>query len=249
MEIHLLLIIGILFLCISILYSTVGHGGASGYIATMALLALPLDLIRPTALTLNIFVAGLATARFASAGYLSLKSAIPFVAISVPLAFVGGSISLPEHIYRPVLGILLIISAFMITLRIISDHQAMDVGMKKLPVGFGLCAGGIIGFLSGLTGIGGGIFLSPLLILSRWMSLRQTSAIAAIFILLNSTAGLIGSFSNTSPPPKETLIWALIVLLGAWIGTSLGTRLLPTIALAGILVIALLAAGIKFLYI
>ena len=194
MDTQQVALIAALFFLISTLYSSVGHGGASGYIAVMALLGLPTDMIRPVALTLNIVVAGLAAIRFSRAGHSDWKAALPLVATSVPLAFLGGTVTLPTDIYRPLLGVLLLISAAYLVWQSVSNIRVFELTKPRVPLAGGLSVGGVIGFISGVSGIGGGVILSPLMLTLKWANVRQTSAIAALFIVVNSSSGLAGKY-------------------------------------------------------
>lgn len=247
MDTETVALVAALFFLVSILYSSVGHGGASGYIVVMGLIGLPTDMIRPVALALNIVVAGLGAIRFARAGHFDWKAALPFVATSIPLAFLGGTIVLPTNIYRPLLGMLLLISAAHLVWRSIGNVSSFDMDSPRVPTVGGLSAGGLIGFVSGLSGIGGGVILSPLVIIMRWASLQQTSAIAAFFIAVNSSAGLLGNLISVQQVPTVLPIWIGAVLVGAWIGSGLGAWRLSPRYLIWLLAVALLIAGTKFL--
>lgn len=230
----------------AILYSSVGHGGASGYIAIMALFSLPPDVIRPIALSLNVVVAGFATWRFSRAGYVDWRSAIPVILASMPLAFIGGSIELPSSVYRPLLGTLLMLSAVYMVWSVTRSPEFYDDAKRRLPLTGSVAAGGTIGLFSGLSGIGGGVLLSPLFVISGWAGARQTAGIAAVFILSNSLAGLAGNLTNVNSIPTQLLPWALLVFVGSIVGTGLGVRSLPVKPLVFILAAAVLISGLKF---
>ena len=241
------LIIGIVLALIALLYSSVGHGGASGYIAVLALFGTAPELIRPVALSLNIIVAGLATWRFSRAGYVDWRAAVPIVIASMPLAFLGGGIALPPHLYRPLLGGLLVLSAFYLVWRSLQASDAFVTARRKVPVAGSMAAGAGIGFVSGLSGIGGGVLLSPFFLISGWAGARQTAGIAAVFILANSVAGLAGNIVAVRALPGELVVWAGLVLAGSIVGTGLGVRHLPVKPLVWLLAIAVLISGLKFL--
>ena len=249
MDVQTVAIITALFFLVSALYSSVGHGGASGYIAVMGLIGVPTEIIRPVALALNIVVAGLTSIRFAIAGHFDWKAALPLVATSIPLAFFGGTIVLPTDIYRPFLGVLMFISAAYLIWQSLNNLSIFDREKPEVPLAGGLSAGGVIGFVSGLSGIGGGVILSPLLLITKWASVRQTSAMAAFFILVNSSAGLAGNIVSVQQIPSVLPIWAGSVLLGAWIGSGLGARGLSPRILIWLLAAALIIAGAKFILI
>lgn len=220
------------------LYSSVGHAGASAYIALMALFGIPAATMRPTALTLNVIVASLASTRYLRAGLFRWRVLWPFLVTAVPMAFVGGTISLPSDIYRPLVGVVLWLSA----LRLFWPKQLKaEIEPRDPPIVLGLLAGAGIGLLSGLTGTGGGIFLSPILLFMRWSPVKPTSGVAALFILANSIAGLAGNISAVQNLPAQLPLYAGAALAGGVLGTTLGIRLnaaILTRALGVVLVIA-----------
>ncbi|MDH5255049.1 MAG: sulfite exporter TauE/SafE family protein, partial [Gammaproteobacteria bacterium] len=177
---------------IAVLYSSVGHAGASGYIAVMSLLSVAPAEIKPIALALNILVASIGTFQFWRAGHFSWPLFWPFALLSVPLAFVGGYLNLPTNIFKVLVGIVLLISAIQFLVRPPAESEP-----RQPPRLVALGAGSLLGLLSGLTGTGGGIFLTPLLIFMRWARTRTAAAVSAPFILLNSVSGLAGNFSAT----------------------------------------------------
>jgi hypothetical protein len=247
LDVRLILLVAIFFFALAALYSSVGHGGASGYLAVMALFEVPMELMRPVALSLNILVASLTMCRFYKSGYLSWSDIWPLVLLSIPCAFVGGSISLSTDIYRPILGVLLLASAVYLFWDSIVDAERFSNGKPEVPRFSALGVGGTIGMLSGLTGIGGGVILSPTLLLLRWTNVRRTSAIAASFILVNSTAGLAGNVVSLQHLPIVIPVWAAAVLLGGYIGSKMGSQLLAPKILVRLLTLALVVAGLKFL--
>lgn len=206
----------------AMLYSSVGHAGASSYIAIMALFSVSPAIMRPTALSLNILVAALASWRYWGAGYFRWRVLWPFAAGALPFAFIGGAIQLPGAYYRPIVGVVLLISAarFLWPQPI---HPAAD--LDDPPIWLGILLGALIGLLSGLTGTGGGIFLSPLLLLIGWADMRTTSGVAAMFILGNSIAGLFGNVAVVRLLPPELPLYAAAVIAGGLLGTTFGTRL------------------------
>ncbi|WP_298362349.1 sulfite exporter TauE/SafE family protein [uncultured Litoreibacter sp.] len=246
MELFDVILIGIVLGILAVLYSSVGHGGASGYIAIMALFSLSPEVIRPIALSLNVIVAGFATLRFTRAGYVDWRSAIPIIAASMPLAFIGGSMELPGNVYRPLLGGLLVFSAAYMLWSVTRSPQAYDSAKRNLPMIGSVSAGGTIGLFSGLSGIGGGVLLSPLFVIAGWAGARQTAGIAAVFILFNSLAGLAGNLANLNVVPTQLLPWALLVFFGSVVGTGLGVRSFPVKPLIVILAAAVLISGLKF---
>lgn len=226
------------------LYSAVGHAGASGYLAAMALFGLAPAEMKPAALSLNVLVGALATWRYTRAGFFSRALFVPLALAAVPCAFLGGFLTLPDDIYRPVVGAVLLFAAW----RMFADAPVADRGeARPAPLPALLFAGAAIGLLSGLTGVGGGIFLSPLLLFFRWGRTREVSGVAAAFILLNSLAGLAGALSKSPALPEGLPWWALAALLGGLLGTELGTRRLGVVALRRVLALVLVVAGGKMI--
>jgi uncharacterized membrane protein YfcA len=225
------------------LYSSVGHAGASAYIALMALFGVPAAVMRPTALVLNIIVASFASARFIHAGLFRWRTVWPFLIGALPMAFLGGSIHLPGEVYRPLVGVILWLSAARLLwpreLRVVREWQDPPL-LLAIPAGAG------IGLLAGLTGTGGGIFLSPLLLFLGWSEPRQAAGAAAVFILLNSIAGLLGNLGSIDQLPAQLPLFALAALLGALIGTTLAIRL-PVKQLLRALGLVLIVAGAKMI--
>ena len=219
-----------------------GHAGASGYLAAMALFGVAPEVMKPTALVLNVLVASIASFKFRRAGHFSWATFWPFAATSVPFAFVGGAIALPVTVYRPLLGAVLLYSAARFTFGFRGTDQT-----RPIPLWAALAVGAVIGLLSGLTGVGGGIFLSPVLLLLRWAPIRTTAAVSAHFILANSAAGLAGHLSSVGQVHPMVLVWAVIAGIGGWIGSELGSRRLPPAILRGLLAVVLLIAGLKLI--
>lgn len=247
MDVQTLLMLALAFALVAALYSSVGHAGASGYLAVMALLGVVPEVMRPTALVLNLVVATLGTYRYSRAGWTSWKALLPLLAGSIPLAFIGGSVRLPVAGYRALLGGVLLVSAAVLAWRAYSRGDPADDGPIRLPFAAALGIGAAIGMLSGLTGTGGGIFLSPLLLLAGWASPRRTSGIAAPFILFNSAAGLAGLGWSAAHFPAELPWLAIAVLAGGFAGTQLGAHRLPARALQALLALVLTIAGTKLL--
>lgn len=208
-------------LVISFLYSTVGHAGASGYIAVMSLLGLTAEFIKPAALVLNILVASIASVQFYRAGHFQWRIFWPYALLSIPCAFLGGYMNVPNHALTIVLGIVLLLSAILLVVKIKADDEA-----AQPSYGVSMAVGAGLGFMAGMTGTGGGIFLTPTLILLRWARTKTASATSALFILVNSTAGLLGVVSDMRPlPPVNTLVPLLVtVIIGGASGSYLGSR-------------------------
>ena len=229
-------------LVISFLYSSVGHAGASGYIAVMGLAGLSVAVIKPTALTLNIIVACLSTLQFYRAGYFRWRLFLPFAALSIPCAYLGGYLNLPARAFKVVVGVVLILSAVRFLMRQKPEGEATQPSVAvSLPVGAGL------GFLAGITGTGGGIFLTPLLLLMKWARTKVASATSAMFILVNSVSGLAGNFSSTRNLPAFVLPMAAMVLAGGSLGSYLGSRRFSPETIKKCLAVVLFIAGFKLL--
>jgi uncharacterized membrane protein YfcA len=245
MDSSTLVWIALLMALAAALYSTVGHGGASAYLAIMALFAIAPETMRPTALALNLVVAGLGAWRYGRAGQVDWRLLAAFVVTAAPAAFIGGGIAVPPEVYRPLVGVLLWVAAirlFWQPVRLAEREPRSPSLAVALPVGAGL------GLLAGLTGTGGGIFLSPLIILFGWADARKTSGIAAGFILINSAAGLAGNFASVRALPSS-LPWLVVaVAAGALVGTWLGSARLPKPQLLQGLGVVLVIAGAKLLF-
>jgi uncharacterized membrane protein YfcA len=245
---HDIALIGIYFFFIALLYSTVGHAGASGYLATMAMLSFSPAVMKPTALALNIIVALVTTIRFARAGYFSWRLFWPFALASVPMAYLGGGMHVDTTIYKILVGIALVFAAFHLILR--SKVAPDEPGRSTYPgIGASLAVGGGLGFLSGLTGVGGGIFLSPVLIILHWAGLRRTAAVAAAFILLNSISGLAGYLQKGGSFPDHIAFWSVAVISGGYIGSTLGATKFNSPVLRILLGVMLVMAGFKLAFI
>lgn len=237
-------ILAVLVFLVSALYASVGNAGASGDIAAMGLLGVPAASMKPIALILNLFVASIATYRFYRSGYFSWRLFWPFALTSVPAAFLGGRISLPGHIYRPVVGVILLFAAYRL---VRSAIQSPAESTTRVPLVAGLLWGAGIGLLSGLTGVGGGIFLSPLLLLAGWAEARQAAAVSAAFILVNSIAGLAGNLSAVHQVPVLVLWLIPAAALGGFAGSWFGSRRLNPATLRLLLAAVLVAAAIKMI--
>ncbi len=235
---------------VAVLYSSVGHAGASGYLAVLALSGLSPDAMKPTALVLNLVVATIGVIQFTRAGHFAWRTLWPFAVGSIPAAFLGGAMRLPFGSYRALVGMVLLASAVRLFWTASAVDAAKEAAMDRaapplaaaLPVGVGL------GFLSGLTGVGGGIFLSPLLLLLGWASARRTAATSVWFILVNSASGLLGHLSSVARVPGEVALWAPVVLVGGAVGSTLGSRRLPGVVIRRLLAAVLVVGGWKLLF-
>ena len=226
----------------AVLYSSVGHGGASAYLAVMALFGVPAAVMKPTALVMNLGVAGLGTFRFAAASLVPWRLLLPICAGSVPAAYLGGLVKLPTQSHRILLGAVLLFAAVRLAMR--QRHHVL----RPRPPALVLAGIGIFfGFLAGVTGVGGGIFLSPLLILARWEEPRRTAGASAVFILVNSAAGLAGHLAAGGNVPAMALPLTAVALVGGLVGSWLGARRLVPIAIRRVLAAVLVVAGGKLL--
>jgi uncharacterized membrane protein YfcA len=243
MEESLILVLTAAVFLVALLYSSVGHAGASGYIAVMSLLNLAPAEIKPIALALNILVATIGSWQFWRAGHFSWKLFWPFAILAVPFAFVGGYLNLPTRAFKVVVGIVLLVSAVQFLVRPPAEG---DPRPPAKPLALGVGAG--LGLLSGLTGTGGGIFLTPLLIFMRWARTKTASATSALFILLNSMAGLLGNVSATQTFPKFGLSLLAAAGVGGLIGSHLGSRRLEPTVIKRLLAVVLVIAGLKLIF-
>jgi len=230
------------FLVVALLYSSVGHAGASGYIAVMSLLSLAPETIKPTALALNILVASVTALQFWRAGHFRRELFWPFALPAVPMAYLGGSLALPARVFSVLLGAVLLYSAWRFMFEPAAAKQARPL---RRPAA--LASGAGIGLLSGLTGTGGGIFLTPLLLVMGWAQPKNAAAVSALFILMNSASGLAGNFASTRRLPSEIGVLLLVVLAGGLAGSWLGARRLPAQGIKRLLAVVLVVAGLKLL--
>jgi uncharacterized membrane protein YfcA len=229
----------------AILYTSVGHAGASIYIAIMTLFNIPSSVIKPTALVLNIFIASFTSWRFIRKGFFDFKVLLPIALSAIPFAFLGGYINAPSHIYKSIVGIILLMSAISLVTNL---SNKIDKNLKKPPFLLAMLIGSCIGFLAGLTGTGGGIFLSPLILFLGWSSAKTTSGITALFILINSSFGLLGNYSSVQNLPDQLPLFIGGTLVGALIGTTLGIRFYSADTIKKILALVLVIAGFKLLF-
>lgn len=230
-------------LLIAFLYSSVGHAGASGYIAVMSLLSVAPEVIRPTALVLNILVATIASWQFYRGGHFSWRLFWPFAITAVPFAYVGGYVALPAEVLKRLIGTVLLVSAVWLVVR-----PPEDVVQRSPSRSVALVLGGALGLLAGLTGTGGGIFLTPVLILAGWARARTAGAVSAVFILVNSISGLLGNVNATSAFPLPALVLAGVAVVGGTAGSYLGSHRLPHTTIKRLLAVVLLIAGGKLLF-
>jgi len=228
---------------VALLYSSVGHAGASGYIAVMTLCGLGVEVIRPTALTLNILVAAIGFIQWWRGGHFVWSLFWPFALLSVPAAFLGGWLHVPADQLEKLIGLVLWFSAWRLLYR---KEDPPDIKRPRRPTAIASGAG--IGFLSGLTGTGGGIFLTPLMLFCRWAKVKEVAAVSALFILLNSSSGLAGYVQSGSELPDFAWPLAVVVAIGGLIGARLGSRHLPARGIAMLLALVLVIAGTKLVF-
>ena len=240
METQIFTIVAIFF--VAILYSSVGHGGASGYLAVMAFLAVAPEVTRPTALVLNLFVALIGTVQFYRAGHFSWRLFWPFAITSVPSAFIGGMIKLPTNVYKIVLGLALLIAAFRLAWNFSSKAET------ELPrIWLAMALGAFIGLLSGLAGVGGGVFLTPVLLLMNWSETKTAAGVSALFIFVNSSAALAGNYEQVSVLPTAAWFWIVAAVIGGIIGSTLGAKRFDSLTLRRVLATVLLVAAVKLI--
>lgn len=239
---ELLVVLTLGVLVVSFLYSSVGHAGASGYIAVMTLLGLAPATVKPTALALNILVASIGSFQFWKAGHFSWKLFWPFALLSVPMAWVGGYVSLPTRVFHMLIAVVLLYSAARFFMK---PPPETEPTAPPVPVAIGI--GGGIGLLSGLTGTGGGIFLTPVILFMHWARTKATAATSSLFILVNSISGLLGNVTSTGQFPSFALVLLAAVALGGSVGSYYGARRFDPAVIKRLLAVVLLIAGSKLL--
>lgn len=228
----------------AILYTSVGHAGASIYIAIMSMFGLPVTTIKPTALSLNIIVSSYTSYQFIKAKFYDIKLAIPLLIGAIPAAFIGGYINLPSVIYKPIVGVMLLYSAY----RFITVKKEDEKPTVQYKIFYAVITGIIIGFLAGLTGTGGGIFLSPLIIFAGWTTTKGASGTVAIFIFFNSLFGLMGNITSLAAIPPTLALYGGAALFGGIIGSRIGIHYFQHTAIKRTLGLVLLIAGLKLIF-
>jgi uncharacterized membrane protein YfcA len=236
-------LLAVAILVVAFLYSCVGHAGASGYIAVMTLFGLAAPDIKVAALVLNILVACIGSWQFWRAGHFSWRLFWPFAVLAVPMAFVGGYVNLPTHVFKVLVGVVLLASAVRFLVRPAEDTVTRE---PTRPVA--MAAGAGLGLLAGLTGTGGGIFLTPLLLFNRWARTKTAAAVSALFILVNSISGLLGNLSSTKRYPAFALVLAVAAVAGGTAGSYFGSRRFDHVLIKRLLAVVLLIAGVKLIF-
>lgn len=229
---------------VSFLYASVGHGGASGYLALMALFTFTPESMKPTALLLNIFVAGISFYYYYKAGFFNKKLFLYFAISSIPLAFLGGTLEVDASVYKKILAVLLIFAI----LKMLNVFGKESGSIKQVKLWQGLFVGGVIGFFSGLIGIGGGIILSPIILLLHWGKMKEAAAVSALFIWVNSASGLIGQLYSGVVLEKESFLLVGIAIFGGILGGYYGSKKINNKHLRYILSFVLIIACAKLLF-
>ena len=235
----------ILLFIVAFLYASVGHGGASGYLALMALFSFTPDVMKPTALMLNLFVSLTSFIQYYRGGHFKLNLFLPFAAASIPMSFIGGSITLHDALYKQVLGVLLLIPVA----RFIFLQNESSKSLQEGNVAIALIIGALIGLLSGMIGIGGGIILSPVLLMLRWSDMKQTAAVSALFIFVNSLAGLAGQFSKGLHFTSDMYLYVVVAFIGGIAGAYIGAKKISNLYLQYLLAVVLFIASVKLLFV
>ena len=237
-----------LFYCllfvIAFLYASVGHGGASGYLALMAIFSVAPEVMKPTALLLNLFVSSVSFVQFYRGGHFKWKIFLPLAIASVPMAFLGGLVTVDGRMYKNILGLLLLIPI----VRFLFFANIKVEEMKKSNVALSVLIGAVIGFLSGLIGIGGGIILSPVLLLLKWTDQKQTAAISAAFIFVNSLSGLFGQLTKGIHFSTDMYAYVAIAFAAGLCGAYFGSLKFKQTILKNTLALVLMLAAYKLLF-
>lgn len=242
-EQNLIWLFMLLLFIVAFLYASVGHGGASGYLALMAIFSFNPSIMKSSALLLNIFVSFISFYQYYKGGHFKWKLLFPFIITSVPASFLGAYITLDESVYKKILGVLLIFPILRLLGIIGKDTETI----KQVNLIWALMIGAIIGLLSGMIGIGGGIILSPVILLLHWGNMKQTAAASALFIFVNSIAGFTGLISKGTIIDSHIFVWVLIAMTGGIAGAYFGRKQFSNIVLKRILSVVLVIASIKLL--
>lgn len=239
-----LLLLLLLLSLVAFLYSSVGHGGASGYLAIMAIMGVAPAMMKSSALVMNLAVSLFSFIGFYRAGHFRLKLFLPFALASIPMAFLGGTMTLSDSIYKKILAVCILFSI----VRLIYQFDA-DENKRPIPIWAGVLSGGLIGLLSGMIGIGGGIILSPLMLLMRWANLKETAAVSALFIFVNSLSGLYGQLQKGGINLPENMQWAVLAtIIGGLAGSYFGSQKFNVPTLKRLLALGLVIACLKLIF-
>lgn len=229
---------------VAFLYASVGHGGASGYLALMALFSIAPETMKPTALLLNLFVAGIAFYHYYKAGYFKMKLFLAFAITSIPAAFIGGLVELEADIYKKILAVLLIFAI----LKMLPIFNREPEETKDVKLFTGLIVGAVIGFFSGLIGIGGGIILTPLILLLHWGNMKEAAAVSALFIWVNSASGLTGQLISGTELSSQSFMMVLVAIIGGFLGSYYGSKKFNNQLLRYLLALVLSIASFKLFF-
>ena len=239
-----LLLLLLLLSLVAFLYSSVGHGGASGYLAIMAIMGVAPAMIKSSALVMNLAVSLFSFIGFYRAGHFRLKLFLPFALASIPMAFVGGTMTLSDSIYKKILAVCILFSIVRLIYKFDTDENN-----RSIPIWAGVLSGGLIGLLSGMIGIGGGIILSPLMLLMRWANLKETAAVSALFIFVNSLSGLYGQLQKGGINLPENMQWAVLAtIIGGLAGSYFGSQKFNVPTLKKLLAVGLVIACLKLIF-
>jgi uncharacterized membrane protein YfcA len=238
------ILLPILLFLVAMLYSSVGHGGASGYLAVMSFFDLSTQEMKSSALLMNVLVSFISFYGFYKMNFFRWNKFWPFAISSIPAAYLGGSMSLNDAIYKKILGICLLFAV----LRMLIQYANNEEHISPIKIQWALLIGSCIGFVSGLIGIGGGILLSPILLLLRWATIKETAAISALFKCVNSLSGFVGMVNKQGVIlSNQLIIYITVALLGGMLGTYLGTKKLNIKGLKYVLAFGLLVASLKLI--
>jgi len=230
---------------IAFLYASVGHGGASGYLALMAIFSFAPENMKSTALLLNLFVAAIAFYHYYKAGFFNKKLFLSFAIASIPLSFLGGTINVDASLYKKILAVLLIFAI----LKMLTIFGKENTQIKNVKIWQGLLVGGIIGFFAGLIGIGGGIILSPVILLMHWGKMKEAAAVSALFIWVNSAAGLIGQISSGIQITNLSYMLVGFAVVGGFLGSYYGSKKMNNQHLRNLLAFVLIIASVKLFFV
>ena len=233
----------VLLTLLAFTYSSIGHGGASGYLALMALFSFAPSEMRPIALVLNLFVSAISFIQFKRIGHFKWHLFYPFALTSIPASFLGGLLKINPTLFKQTLGVLILFAVY----RLLGYGTKSNTETKKNNIAFSLILGALIGLFSGMIGIGGGIILTPVILLLGWGNVKETAAVSALFIFVNSLAGIIGFSINSGIIPSQVLLYIPLALLGGFFGGLWGSQKFNHIQLKYLLAIVLIMAGLKLL--